>query len=355
MRPPLVLLHAVLLCHARRHGAVVDEAPSSRELGGRPRPRPASNGFRRPPPRVVRGQDARKKEAARAKPADEEVVAPQNEYDRQRAADRALREADASAAADRELVVAVDEAARFRDGARYFSVLDTAAAPATFGAAAPPGELWLLARNGRDAHTVAGVFAQLWLGGTPSRLAGGGGGARPLKLLESDSVAHNLGVAWWAGPDGAAPPALVAAGGLARAMTPNATTTFDGIALARAPTRADALARAPWSARPPTFERAIGRFHPGCVENRALYDGCQFDGRVSLAPHRGRLWLCARARRELTLGDEAHASRISLSLFPLPPLPSLKVRALEHERARRRPLRAGRVDAVARRGAFRTL
>ena len=63
MRPPLVLLHAVLLCHARRHGAVVDEAPSSRELGGRPRPRPASNGFRRPPPRVVHGQDARKKEA----------------------------------------------------------------------------------------------------------------------------------------------------------------------------------------------------------------------------------------------------------------------------------------------------
>ena len=64
---------------------------------------------------------------------------------------------DMRAVLDRTLIVAAREVARFADGARYFSVVDTSHAPA-FGVT--PGELWLLARNGRDVHTVDGAFVQ---------------------------------------------------------------------------------------------------------------------------------------------------------------------------------------------------
>ena len=176
------------------------------------------------------------------------------------------------------------------------------------------GELWTVARDGRqaDACHSAPCVVLLWTGGASDHLLTT---KSPRVLVDDDSAAHNFGLAVIDG-------ALLAAGGLyrlgrdarrgnvsgadlyARAVPLYGDARYPGIAVARAPLPAPATGTvaATWAPE----GAVVAGDHPGCVERRDTFGGlCEFDGRLSLAKHRGAVLLYARANTAAAGGGGA--------------------------------------------------
>ncbi|KAJ1454977.1 hypothetical protein M885DRAFT_520889 [Pelagophyceae sp. CCMP2097] len=182
---------------------------------------------------------------------------------------------DTAAIADKELfsekaaVFAV-----FQTNERYFSLVEE-----------PTGRLWLFSRDDGprlSLHPTATLARNFTETLALPRLSPGAA----LRLVHSRSAAHNFGAVFHGG--------VVGVGG--QDQVAKRLPGQVGVALVlrtKAPI-VDFASFAPYTA--PAADVVLRGDHAGCVEaRRGLQGRCEFDGKLSLAPHRGKLLLYARA------------------------------------------------------------
>lgn len=204
------------------------------------------------------------------------------------------------------------------DSSRYFSVVEV---PEHFEPALP-GELWVFARRSSRPHGAIASTSAVWARATAGSLLGG---APPHTFVRDHSTAHNFAPLFHGR-------SFIGAGGEFWATPPPKYNVSElgrptGVRVRRAERRAQVVGADASFGGLPLVSHVRGDA-PGCFEARRLprlYNmrrdrlACEFDGLLSLAPHRGGLLLFARANTSPVVDMGRHVQVARAPSAPLAP------------------------------------